>query len=518
MKPAARKDAAIRLLVGIFILSLGAIFQTRADDLDSAAVSRARALTIEGMNFAYNFEFGEANARFDQAAQMMPQYPRPYVAKAELSFWKVLFGVNEADYREFLDKADIAIDNGEKFVDRYGDNADAYACLGTIYGYRAFAHGRMKSYLKAAWDGKKSYDYFVQAIKADAHEYDAYTGLGVYHYFASFMPKALQWIVGILGVEADSKKGIRELKLAANYGDFSRVDAQYFLAELLPWQNDDFDSSETILRTLSGQYRTNTLFTFTVAVWEMRRNAIDSASVALVSIASDPHNAGIPGLEPYIYEKLAECYFRKEEYGKARGLYEKFVSLRRDELYLGSAYYRLGICDEMLGLRDSAIAAYKHAAASDRKFGDDSYSARRAAKRLNAPLAANDSLLLHAQNLDRCGRFESAIEAYQRLLARSQLDGLTRIEAVYGQGEAELGKGDTAKGRVNFDQVTGMQVPEDEKWFYPWSYYRSGSCALTMKDTATAKIKFEKALTYEDYDFENWLSFRAKRKLEDIQR
>src|SRR5262249_9759136 len=114
------------------------------------------------------------------------------------------------------------------------------------------------------------------------------------------------------------------------------------------------------------------------------------------------------GIRMYARYKLAECEFRLNNYDEARKLYQSFLLEYHDETYRATASYRVGICFEFTGLRDSALGYYKNVAKMERKFGDDIYSARKAALRLKTPVAAEDSLLIAAQNALNSGEYDSA--------------------------------------------------------------------------------------------------------------
>src|SRR5512143_89877 len=184
MKPVA--TLSIALVLATFTCSGGTI--------SSESLERVRTLSLRGFALAYNYDFGEANRRFDEAMAVEPRHPRPYVGKSMILFWRYLLSRNEALKDSFLTLADRGIGAAEAFEDAVGDDAEAEVCLGTLYGYRAFVKGRSRSYLGSAWDGKKSYDHFVHALEINPRAYDAYLGLGLYHVFLTFIPKPLRWI------------------------------------------------------------------------------------------------------------------------------------------------------------------------------------------------------------------------------------------------------------------------------------------------------------------------------------
>ena len=503
---------------GLLILAIiCCALTTRASSLDTAKGNNIRSLTLRGLEYAYNLDFVNANRVFDEAHAVEPLHPRPLLGKASMLFWRLMIQKDDSSYERLLSQADDIIDSGEHFLDRYGKDADVYTCLGSAYAYRAFAHARMKSYLKAAWDGKKSYDYFDDAIKLDHQAYDAYAGIGVFHYFTTFMPKALQWVTSILGVPGDSERGIREIRTTAEKGTYSNVESKFYLAELLPWYNEDFDSSEAILRELAVRYPSNSLFNFTLAVWQIRRNDVQSAKQLLLKLSDEEHKA-IPALQQFVNYKLAECYFRLGDFGHAQECYTRFLKDYHDDLYRATSNYRIGISMELAGKRDDAQKYYKLAASAKSRHGDDRYSARKADNTLRFGLAPDDSLLLSAQNMLCSGNYAGAIPLFTLLRSRPGVSNILKAEAVYGLGQISYLQGSYAEALKSFLEVASMQLPQSDEWLVPWSHYFSGLCSEKMHDAETAKRSFEKTTDYDDYDFENWLNYRAKQELEHLKK
>ena len=483
---------------------------------DSTKSAQVRDLTLQGLDKAYNFEFAAAEKLFDAASTLDPPNPRPQWGKVEINFWKTLIARRDSNYDQFLNQADRVIDKAEKYLDTYGRNTDILNCLGTLYGDRAFANARMKNYLRAAWDGKKSYDYFADAYKLDPSDADAYAGLGIYHYFASFIPKSLQWIVSILGVRSDNALGIRQLGFASERASYLRVQSQYYLAELLPWQTGEFDSSEAIFKNLHAKFPRNTLFNFTLGAWEMRRNAVADAKARFLGILADSDL--VPGLRDYTVEKLGECSFRLADYPAAARYYGDYLRHHTDNLYVASSRFRLGICREMLGERDSALVYYSSAAREDDRFGDDAYCVRRAELRRNNPLQTDDSLLLRAQSFYKTGRYDSAVVAFSELRLFPGVSSLNSAEALYGRGDSffELGAYDSAL--ADYQSLIVMKLPERERWLSAISYYQIGLCFKKIHKNDLAAEAFRKTLEFNDYDYENWYSHRANRELELLKK
>ncbi|TAK60913.1 MAG: DUF3808 domain-containing protein [Bacteroidetes bacterium] len=482
----------------------------------SQANKRVTDLTLEGLNLAYNFELDKAESKFNEAIQVEPSHPRPFVGKATVLFWRFALGNDDKLYEELLSHADRAIEVAEEYIDNNEKDSDALTCLGSLYGYKAFAHARQRSYFKAAWDGKKSLDYFSDAVEANPKAYDAYLGLGCYHYFASFAPKSLQWVISILGADGNPDLGVRELKLAVQKGTYTSIEAQYYLAQFLPWQSGNFNVSESLLVDLNKRFPKNALVAFTLAVWEMRRNAVGSAQPRLQEIVQADRGF-VPGLKAISLYKLAECNFRKHKFQDAIKEYDAFLSVFDDEHYRATAHFRIGISYEMLGQRAQAVKHYQAARAEERRHGDDRYSARKAEILIKAPMSGVDSLLMCAKNAFKTGAYNTAKELYKKLDSLQSISPSLRAEARFGIGEILIEQEAFAEALPYFNSVLTINVGE-EFWLIPWSHYQLGFCHSKLGNSTVARHEFEAVQDYdENYDFKNWLGFRTERELERLK-
>jgi len=507
---------SIIIALSMLLLPLRSLCSDGAVNIPDA-IERVRGLTLQGLEYAYNLDFSSANSKFDEAIAVEPTHPRPHLAKASLLFWRYLVSKSDDDYESFLILADKAIETAENFLEKHGNDADALTCLGTLYAERAFARGRAKSYLKAAWDGKKSYDYYIDALEENPTAFDAYLGVGLYHYFVSFLPKPLQWMTSNLGIEGNPERGIREIRLAAEKGIYAKVEAQYSLSQFLPWYANDFDSGEKILQELSQRYPANSLFSFTLAVWEIRRHDIESARQRLLVVVKSEQSKVI-GLKALGLYKLAECHYRLGKFAEANVFYQEFLQEYRDENYVATANYRIGICYEMMGGREKALPYYRAATVSAKRHGDDAYSARKAEERLAAPLSMIDSVMLKAQNFLKTGHYVQARELFSLLTTAATISVDQQMEAKYGLGEAYYEQASYLEALKFFDEVSQTNVSQKELWLRPWSEYYAAMCYLKLGNFQSAKARFKKVNKYSDYDFENWLTFRTERELERLEK
>lgn len=483
---------------------------------ESNALDRAREMTLEGMRALYNFQVECANDKFDEAVRLEPRYPRPHYARTLPALWRAIASRSQADYEESLLLLSSAIEIGLRYLDEVDDeDPDVLTTLGLAYGYRTYIHVVNKSYLKAALDAKKSYDYFTEAIIADPQFYDAYLGLGVFHFAVASIPRPLQWLIGILGIDGDHDRGIREIELAARRGRFTAAEAKYFLIQFLPWYKGDFETSERLVDELIHSYPSNTVLLYAKGFLKLRQNEADQALTYFQRMkkVSSPYLSIINKFADY---RIGDCYFRLGNYRQAKEAFLTFLEVNNGGQFEATASLHAGLAAELLGDRDAAIPLYLRAKNFSGSHGDDNHASRVSSRLLVSPLTLVDSLLIAARNLHRSGRYDRAVRLYTDILHTYSLTNDQRAEAVYRMGECLFDEGKLDEAEEQLRIVLGLSVTS-ERWVHPWAHFMLGQIAMMRKDYAAAKRTYERVKDYDDFDHSGWLNFRTEQELERLK-
>jgi tetratricopeptide (TPR) repeat protein len=120
----------------------------------------------------------------------------------------------------YLDSA-ITLANGRKTVDP--DNGDWYFISGASYGYRALLRAFHGDWLGAFRDGWSCTSGLNRALELDSTLYDAYLGLGSYHYYRTIKAKDFLWLPFVSDQRA---QGIAEIKIAIAHGYLASYNAR----------------------------------------------------------------------------------------------------------------------------------------------------------------------------------------------------------------------------------------------------------------------------------------------------
>jgi len=491
------------LLTGIFSI-------VRADPPDTAA---ARRLTIEAIQCVHNLDITKASLKFDQAIVADPAYTPARFYRSFPLIWRVFANKNTADYDEFMKQADQIFQVAEGNLDKNEKDTDALFTIGMTYLYRAGVYGRFESYFKAAWDARKGYGYLKDCVEINPDYYDAYLGLGVIHYLAAMLPKPLQWMFSIIGVESDTRKGIMEIQRVADKGTFAVAEARFYLGMYYGFLEED-QRGVDMLHSLTDQFPQNVIFRYNLAGAQLRQKNISGARDEFTKLLQSSDTAYGPMAQYSIY-RLGECALRMNDFSKAEKLFSQYLQQSNVSHFRAVAYYRIGQCEEAAGDRTKAVASYEKASIVETKHQEDRAAIRRANNALHQPLSPVGLTLFKADNLYYSGQFAPLVTMYQQLLQRSDLSDDEKGEIYHGLGRAfiDMDKIDDAAKILN--KVFGLKHIT-ETWIQPWSRYYLAVIASRRGDTDLAQQYIDLALESDNYDYKMWLTFRAERLKERL--
>jgi len=121
---------------------------------------------------------------------------------------------------EFLQLLDTAQARADRWLVSHPGDAWVHCFKGHIYGYRAVWESRFGSWFVAMKRGLNARGAYHDALDRDSTVWDAYVGLGSYHYWKSAKSEFINWLPLI--VNDDKDLGVREMGVALERGHFVR--------------------------------------------------------------------------------------------------------------------------------------------------------------------------------------------------------------------------------------------------------------------------------------------------------
>ncbi len=222
---------------------------------------RIKNLLLKGIEATFQENYPTAESLFSGLIQMDPEDPAGYFFSAAL-YQSQMIDL-ESDFREkdFYEQIKKAKKLARRRIKQNKKDPWAYLILGNSYGAKAVYEAKKGNWWSALNEGLKAKSALKKALKCDPKLYDAYVGLGSYHFWSSVVTKAFWWLPFI---GDNREKGISEMKLAYQNSIFSKGAA----ASGLIWmyiQEKKFDQAINLAQKMQAEYPRGKSFLWALA-------------------------------------------------------------------------------------------------------------------------------------------------------------------------------------------------------------------------------------------------------------
>jgi len=455
-----------------------------------------------GLDAAFKFDFEKSEKIFNSLIEKYPDAPAGYHFKSIQYLWKYLDNKNDSDYVSFNNLSDSTIKKANNLLKSDSVDTFLYYILGSSYSSRAVAFTRQESYLDAVLATKKSFFYLNNTVFIDSNYYDAYMGLGLFNFMIAQTPPALKWAMRMTGIEGEKDKGIEFLKLAADKGKFSKVEALYYLSQILAEFYAEYDKAEELLTSLNAKYRKNLLFKYSLATFYLKLSRLEKSEIILNKIISSS-DTNFSQLKRYSILSIGNIYFYRNSFDKARSYYQIFLSDSSEDYYRGIASLRLGLCYSFSGDSLNAAKYFELADEGNSDIDDDRY-----AKIIGEGFSENppDSIqrkIIFIKNLIEAGKYNEALDSLL-IFPRSELSKsqLAEINLYLSDVSFHLDSLSQAYGYA----LSAIANEEGENWIQPFAYYFAARISIKLNYLTDTKKYIEKIKEYSDYYYENELA------------
>jgi tetratricopeptide (TPR) repeat protein len=227
---------------------------------DDAVFNR---LAEEGLTALYNLDYDGAEAKFQDMETRFPDNPLSLYAGATELWWQLTNEFDEKNpsmEKDFLAAADRAADAAHAYIKRTGDpDGRGNLCLGGALGLKARWEAIQGQWLSAYFHGKKAFKLQQKAIAINPNLYDAYLGVGIFHYYAATLPSAVKVLAHFI-FGGNKQQGLDEIRISMEKGRFSRTAAQLFMVGILINNEKDPSAALALLRAGRREYPRSPFF------------------------------------------------------------------------------------------------------------------------------------------------------------------------------------------------------------------------------------------------------------------
>jgi hypothetical protein len=485
-------------LIPIFLL----VFSPDVFPQQHILTNKLERQILKGLDATFNFEFEKSEKIFNKIIEKYPDNPVGYHFKSIPYFWRFLDNKNDSDFVKFIALSDSTIKKTDQLLEADTVDAFTYYIVGSTNSLRAMVFGRMENYLDAILALKQSFTNLNNAIFIDSTMYDAYMGLGLFNFMTAQTPAALRWAMRMTGIEGEKEKGISYLKFAADKGKFSKVDAQYYLSQILSEFYLENEKAEQIIIKLSKKYKNNLLFKYSLASNYLKSPSLDKSELVINEIIS-ANDTSFKQLTRYSKLLMGNIFFYRNDFDSARYFYTNFLENDSENNFRGYAALNLGLCYSFLNDSLNAIKSFEICGEGNSDIDDDRYARIRGEQFLDSPPDSNRLKLVFIKNMIDAGNYEAAQDS---LLNFNKSEILNSLLA-----EINLYLCDVAFWLGDFTRSYSFALStfannDAEKWIKPFAYYYGARVSIELGYQSDAASYIEKAREYSDYIYENKLS------------
>jgi tetratricopeptide (TPR) repeat protein len=415
----------------ILYLSLLLTISIYSSGYSSVADNELSRMILAGKRAIYNFDLDSALTVFRDIQKKYPDLPQGYFYEAYLT--TVYFSQDKSNNR--IDSSlHVTVDKSIKLSEAYrkevGDTPEAMYYLGVSHGLMGIYHAINKNYFNGYIHGRKGKNYLQDAVKLDSTYYDAYLGLGIFHYYVDLLPGIIKFFAKILGFEGNREKGIHEILLTAHKGRYFRVEAEFAYAGIRYFLEGEQAEGFTIFRKLKHEFPHNPAVTLLIG-YHYRRNGQVKPAITYFSQVPDLYSETLPQITVMKYYNLGVCYFRLNDFDQAEPYFNKLLdsNLRKTRFYQAALAYYEGLLGAING--DQKIAKYYLRMIYDNKDMEYWYNCSRMF--VDHPIDSVAIQYVQAENDIFTANFDPAQREVTKLLAllKKKPDSIENKDLVY---------------------------------------------------------------------------------------
>lgn len=463
--------------------------------------SKIDSLAMSGVDLVYQMKFDEGIAQFDEIIKQNPHNPLGYFLRASSSYWFILSDMQDSEkVDQFKEECQNAIDVAKEKLKQNQNDLDARFYLGSLYTVLGAYEGLNHHWWSAYWKSKKGKDHLNQVIEKDSTYYDAYLGLGMYHYYAETVPQILKMMSFILGIDANRKKGLEEIQLAADKGKYTKIQALFCLADINLRLEKNYWKAYGLFRALNAQYPHNLIFKIGLGKCYQHTKRHHQALNTFQEVINEDHDQQFPEIVLYAHYLIGRVYYELNQFELAKENFNKIVGDTTDQQNhwaYANACYRLGLTCEILGERDTALTYYQRITENA-----DEELQQAINERLQKPFLPAQIDLIKSDNFYQTGAYRQAMTHYQQILIKTKTNqsgysSENLMEIYYSIGKIYHIKGNCDSAIVYLEKALQCrQIIHD--WIQPYAHYRLAKCYQQAGHIEKANQHFDQA-----YQFKN---------------
>ncbi|KPJ58306.1 MAG: hypothetical protein AMJ46_14385 [Latescibacteria bacterium DG_63] len=286
------------------------------------------SLVLAGIEQIHRENLEEAITTFKELIKLKPDKPVGYFFIAG-AYRTIMYDYRSLSYqKEFEHYVEKAIDLSKELIDSGQATSEDYFYYAGALGYLGIFKSDIGSWWSAFRLGLRAKGVMEKALEMDSTNYDAYFGLGTYHYWRSVKTRIFWWLPF---VGDDRAKGISEIKFAIENGKYTGREGKYALLRVY--------NEEEAYDTLLYYFESSGLRAYNpddpYSLWWVGlayigkgewSKATDNYRRLLRVLDNSPYSDGVGEVECRYY--LAHCYYNTNDYDSCLAEIARVLSVK----------------------------------------------------------------------------------------------------------------------------------------------------------------------------------------------
>lgn len=338
----------------------------------------------EGISAFYNYRSQESVVILERARKDFPEHPAVHLTWAAARYLDNQANISIETTYSILEKdLNELIDVYEALHFKYPDVPEYELFLGSAIGFRARVYLGQKQWIKTLIYAYRGFRIVKGLEKKHPDLADNYLPIGIVEYFAGISSPLVQYATNILGFTPTRRSGLQKIRIAADRGPYSWIEASSILSFITLWVENDPEVSLKYSRKLIKSFPDN--FYFRIIYLESMikcKPGWDSSHFIkeMESRLSNLTDVQSSWYVPFLNYEKALVYFNNGKYSESKVLLDKVISTYSAELdmILGESFLLLGKIYELEGNKKPAAAIYEKCYS----LQNHTYAVREAERRL----------------------------------------------------------------------------------------------------------------------------------------
>lgn len=393
------------------------------------------------------------------------------------------------------------------------NNAHRRIFLAEMNGKRATLEFVKGDYMKSILHAKECYSLIQENVKLFPNDISNYKMQGLFNIALSSVPKKYQWIINSLGFKGDVNLGMKQLATASAKGDVLRAESSYiaYYAEKNLMSKPDAAVQRLLNEQKISGSNIGTDFFIATGYFVMNKN--DKAFEILSKRYKYVQDSKVFFI-PYWDYALAKSYYFKEDYKSAQTYLTLFLAKQKGSMYRTDGLFRLGMSQILSGDYTTGKQQFVKLVSQKRSgFDEDEYAYQMANRFMKAEPNQTIKSLFRARNLFDGGYFTKSLTILESLKAnQNALTSEEKTELFYRFGRVYHAQKNYALAQTYYTNCT-IQAQSGALYMQVYAHYYLGEISRTLGKKEEARAHYKKALTFDNYSYQNGLESRCKTAL-----